>query len=296
MALGLARSGTRGERRQPVRRRHLRRGGGRRSEPPRRLVGGDRAGARRREPGAAAAGKAAMVEPLGDAPIPFEELITPSGQAGMRGFPEGRFRGESGLVGTVEYRWYISSYLDASLFTDVGDGGGAGLPGDRVGSLVPELRHRAAAVQDAGPLLGGDRPHRRPARLRPRRGVSGACSRWRASERRNYRSRSGATQFLRTRRWSRRGPAGMIRDAWWKHAQQRSPEIQLRRGQPSGATVTPLRPKHAPKAPRRAPWRAVVGFALVVLLARRRGRLARRARSPGRPALVRDGDRDRTVR
>ena len=70
-----------------------------------------------------------MVEPLGGAPVPFEELISPSGQAGMRGFAEGRFRGESGLVGTVEYRWYISSYLDASLFTDVGTVAGRGFSG-----------------------------------------------------------------------------------------------------------------------------------------------------------------------
>jgi hypothetical protein len=65
-------------------------------------------------------GRAAVVEKLGDAPIPFDELITPAGASGMRGFPEGRFRGESGIVGTAEYRWYISQYIDASLFTDVG--------------------------------------------------------------------------------------------------------------------------------------------------------------------------------
>jgi len=79
-------------------------------------------------------GRAAMVQPLGDAPIPFEELISPSGVAGMRGFPDGRFRGESGLVGTAEYRWYISSYLDASLFTDLGTVAGhafSGLSWDR---------------------------------------------------------------------------------------------------------------------------------------------------------------------
>ena len=54
------------------------------------------------------------------APVPFEELVSPSGHSGMRGFAEGRFRGESGLVGTAEYRWYISAYLDAALFVDVG--------------------------------------------------------------------------------------------------------------------------------------------------------------------------------
>ncbi len=74
-------------------------------------------------------GRAAMVEQLGDAPVPFEELVSPSGQAGMRGFAEGRLRGESGLVGTAEYRWYISSYLDASLFTDLGTVAGRGFSG-----------------------------------------------------------------------------------------------------------------------------------------------------------------------
>jgi len=61
-----------------------------------------------------------FVEKLGSAPVPFEALVTPSGRAGMRGFPDGRFRGESGLVGSAEYRWYLSAYLDAALFVDVG--------------------------------------------------------------------------------------------------------------------------------------------------------------------------------
>jgi hypothetical protein len=61
-----------------------------------------------------------LVERFGSAPVPFEALVTPSGRAGMRGFPEGRFRGESALVGTAEYRWYLSAYLDAALFVDVG--------------------------------------------------------------------------------------------------------------------------------------------------------------------------------
>ena len=65
-------------------------------------------------------GRAAMVQKLGDAPVPFEELISPSGDAGMRGFPDGRLRGQSGLIGTAEYRWFLTWYLDATLFTDVG--------------------------------------------------------------------------------------------------------------------------------------------------------------------------------
>lgn len=74
-------------------------------------------------------GRAAMVHRLSDAPVPFEELVSPAGLAGMRGFPEGRFRGQSGVVGTAEYRWYISSYVDASLFTDLGTVAGGGFSG-----------------------------------------------------------------------------------------------------------------------------------------------------------------------
>src|SRR5213079_1490078 len=57
-------------------------------------------------------GWAATLQPLGSAPIPFDELISPSGSTGMRGFAEGRFRGESGIVGSAEYRWFIAFDLD----------------------------------------------------------------------------------------------------------------------------------------------------------------------------------------
>ena len=61
--------------------------------------------------------RAAMVERLSSAPIPFDQLVIPYD---MRGFPAGRFRGESGLTGTMEYRWFLSGSLDASLFMDIG--------------------------------------------------------------------------------------------------------------------------------------------------------------------------------
>jgi len=64
--------------------------------------------------------RAATVARMGSAPIPFEELVMPTGQDEMRGFSYGRFRGPSGLSGTAEYRWYISAFLDATLFMDVG--------------------------------------------------------------------------------------------------------------------------------------------------------------------------------
>jgi outer membrane protein assembly factor BamA len=64
--------------------------------------------------------RATMVERLGSAPVPFDELVVPSGLYDMRGFPSGRWHGDSGLFGSAEYRWYISSSLDATLFTDAG--------------------------------------------------------------------------------------------------------------------------------------------------------------------------------
>ena len=64
--------------------------------------------------------QAAMVQPLNDAPIPFDELISPTGNLGLRGYPDGRLRGESGAVASLEYRYYIAQVVDASVFTDVG--------------------------------------------------------------------------------------------------------------------------------------------------------------------------------
>jgi len=64
--------------------------------------------------------RATMVERLGSAPVPFDELIIPSGLYDMRGFPSGRWHGDSGLFGSAEYRWYIAQSLDATLFTDAG--------------------------------------------------------------------------------------------------------------------------------------------------------------------------------
>jgi hypothetical protein len=73
--------------------------------------------------------RGATVRALGAAPIPFEELITPAGASGMRGYVEGRFHGESGVLGSAEYRWYIAHNLDASLFTDWGTVAGPAFSG-----------------------------------------------------------------------------------------------------------------------------------------------------------------------
>jgi outer membrane protein assembly factor BamA len=66
---------------------------------------------------------------LGRGPVPFEELIGPAGAHGIRGLPDGRLRGGSGVVASAEYRWYISNRLDASLFVDHGTVAGSWLEG-----------------------------------------------------------------------------------------------------------------------------------------------------------------------
>jgi hypothetical protein len=65
-------------------------------------------------------GGGATARRLGSATVPFEELVSPAGQVGLRGLPAGRLRGESGLSGTAEYRWFIAFNLDASLFAEIG--------------------------------------------------------------------------------------------------------------------------------------------------------------------------------
>jgi hypothetical protein len=65
--------------------------------------------------------RAGIVDPLGDAPVPFDELLSPSGSGGMRGLPRGRLRGRSEAVVTAEYRWLLAPWLDAVLFVDRGN-------------------------------------------------------------------------------------------------------------------------------------------------------------------------------
>ena len=109
-----------------------------------------------------------MVERLSAAPIPFEELVIPSGMIDMRGFPDGRLRDASGLVGSAEYRWYISAYLDATLFVDVGTVAGprfAGFDGTR---WFPSYGAGLPLLPASGRPLGGARGRRHPDRLRAR--------------------------------------------------------------------------------------------------------------------------------
>ncbi len=83
--------------------------------------------------------RAATVGSLGSAPIPFDELVSPSGNLGMRGFPDGRFRGESGALATAEYRYFIAASLDATLFADVGTVAGPGFAGVTTSHWFPDF-------------------------------------------------------------------------------------------------------------------------------------------------------------
>ena len=112
---------------------------------------------------------AATIQPLGSSALSFDELISPCGDLGMRGFPDGRFRGESGAVGTVEYRYYISWNMDASVFSDVGTVAGPGFSGIGSEPLVPRRRRRGPLLRPERAALGGGAEDRRPDRLLARR-------------------------------------------------------------------------------------------------------------------------------
>ena len=64
----------------------------------------------------------AGLERVGDAPVPItERLLVGGSPERMPGFLEGRFRGDSMLLFTAQYRYPIWSMLDASLFVSVGN-------------------------------------------------------------------------------------------------------------------------------------------------------------------------------
>jgi hypothetical protein len=77
------------------------------------------------------------VTALGDAPVPFEELLSPTGNQGLRGMSSGRLRGESQLFAVAEYRWLVAPYLDASLFVEDGGAFGPGFDGLSLSRMIP---------------------------------------------------------------------------------------------------------------------------------------------------------------
>jgi hypothetical protein len=61
------------------------------------------------------------VDPVGDAEVPFTELVTLGGTEPMRGFFPGRLTGQSGVVADLAYRWPIWIWLDGAMHAEVGN-------------------------------------------------------------------------------------------------------------------------------------------------------------------------------
>jgi hypothetical protein len=74
--------------------------------------------------------QAAFADPLGNAPVPFTELVTLGGdKAPMDGFLPGRMIDRSGAAGTLRYTWPIGPWLGGSLQASVGNVFGEHLQG-----------------------------------------------------------------------------------------------------------------------------------------------------------------------
>lgn len=71
--------------------------------------------------------RAEAVDPVSDSrEIPVPETVTLGGVEHLRGFREGRFRGRSSVVATIDYRYPVWSFFDGELFVEVGELAGAG--------------------------------------------------------------------------------------------------------------------------------------------------------------------------
>jgi hypothetical protein len=70
-----------------------------------------------------------MLERAGDAAVPIPELPALGGLELMRGFISGRFRGDSTLVATVDYRYPVWLHADATVFVEAGNAFGPHLEG-----------------------------------------------------------------------------------------------------------------------------------------------------------------------
>jgi hypothetical protein len=76
-----------------------------------------------------------FVDPLGDEPVPFTELVYLGGDHPMPGYYEGRLRDRSAATATLNYSWPIGPWIDGSLDLAVGNVFGAHLSGFDAGLL-----------------------------------------------------------------------------------------------------------------------------------------------------------------
>jgi len=63
----------------------------------------------------------AVVDPKGDADVPFYLMQPLGGSMSLRAYQEYRFRDRNALLFNLEYRWYAWSGLDMALFYDAGN-------------------------------------------------------------------------------------------------------------------------------------------------------------------------------
>jgi hypothetical protein len=70
-----------------------------------------------------------MVDPIGDAEVPFTELVTLGGSEPMRGFFPGRLTDRSAAVVDLSYHWPIWIWLDGAMHFEVGNVFGRHLAG-----------------------------------------------------------------------------------------------------------------------------------------------------------------------
>ena len=104
-----------------------------------------------------------LIEPLTDAPIPFDQLLSPTGAQGLRGISSGERRGPTELVGSLEYHRQATRSLDAVVFVDEGGAFGEDFDGLAWDNLEPSVgvgvrhnkhaREDGAGIPDAGIIL-----------------------------------------------------------------------------------------------------------------------------------------------
>lgn len=80
--------------------------------------------------------RAALVEPLGDDPVPFIALAQASGRYGIRGLRTGRLRGNTSFVGSAFYRYMLTPNIDFMLFADYGGAFGRWFDGFAADHLI----------------------------------------------------------------------------------------------------------------------------------------------------------------
>jgi outer membrane protein assembly factor BamA len=82
---------------------------------------------------------AETVLPTNDVPVTFSELVTLGGPDDLRGVRPGRFRDYSGTLFTLEYRWPVWMWMDASIFAEAGGVQGIFFQGFNVAQLHPDV-------------------------------------------------------------------------------------------------------------------------------------------------------------